>query len=409
MKNTFQEFYTPSDDDFEKLWKKAIFVFDTNILLNLYRYSETTRNELFNFMKRFTKRIWIPHQVALEFHKNRINVILEKDNFYKDIKNLLENSMDNLKVSFGKFREKFKKHQHFNYDEILKDYETLNTKTIKDLQNNRDNHPDYLKDDTILKNISELFADKVGEAFEVDKLESIYKDGIKRYKEKIPPGYEDEIDKKGNSKFGDLILWRQILEKAKKNKTDVILLSDDRKGDWWNKVKNNTFGPRPDLLKEFNSETQQNIYMYQSERFMKYSEKYYKGIFDENSINEAREIRIQDESDHSQATPLQRKYLLIKELGSKIAKRLLINNNNKDMTAYELAAMRNYLTHKPLNNYNLFDNQFLEEAALENEKEYRMIFDNLSEHKINENYEIIDEKTEIDNDIQDDLKNPEKE
>lgn len=51
----------------EKVWKDGIIVFDTNVLLNLYRYSEEARDELLELMKSFQKRLWMPYQVGLEF------------------------------------------------------------------------------------------------------------------------------------------------------------------------------------------------------------------------------------------------------------------------------------------------------------------------------------------------------
>ena len=43
MKATFSNFYTPSDQDFSDLWDNAAIAFDTNVLLNLYRYTDQTR------------------------------------------------------------------------------------------------------------------------------------------------------------------------------------------------------------------------------------------------------------------------------------------------------------------------------------------------------------------------------
>jgi len=50
LKNLFPGHYKPSEEEFQKLWDKCIFVFDTNILLNVYRYSEKTRDRLFEIL-----------------------------------------------------------------------------------------------------------------------------------------------------------------------------------------------------------------------------------------------------------------------------------------------------------------------------------------------------------------------
>ena len=48
MRETIREFLELNEDEKKQLWGSAIFVFDTNVLLNLYRYSDNTRNQLFN-------------------------------------------------------------------------------------------------------------------------------------------------------------------------------------------------------------------------------------------------------------------------------------------------------------------------------------------------------------------------
>ncbi len=49
-----------------RIAEQALFVFDTNVLLNLYRYQSGTRDELLNVLAQLSDRIWIPHHVALE-------------------------------------------------------------------------------------------------------------------------------------------------------------------------------------------------------------------------------------------------------------------------------------------------------------------------------------------------------
>jgi hypothetical protein len=51
-------------------------VFDTNVLLNLYRLPDGPDSTLKVFGQ-IQERLWIPHQVALEFQTNRITVISE--------------------------------------------------------------------------------------------------------------------------------------------------------------------------------------------------------------------------------------------------------------------------------------------------------------------------------------------
>jgi hypothetical protein len=51
MRTTFSHYYVPSDKDFAKLWDEAIFAFDANVLLNLYRYTDQTCAVLMSLME----------------------------------------------------------------------------------------------------------------------------------------------------------------------------------------------------------------------------------------------------------------------------------------------------------------------------------------------------------------------
>ena len=77
MRNVIKEFLEPSNTDKRQLWEKAVFVFDTNVLLNLYRYSSKTRNSLLDAFESLKERVWIPYQVAHEFMRRR-----EQENMY---------------------------------------------------------------------------------------------------------------------------------------------------------------------------------------------------------------------------------------------------------------------------------------------------------------------------------------
>ena len=86
MRTIIKEFLEPSNDEKSEIWENCVFVFDTNVLLNLYRYSAKTRKSLLDAFENYKNRVWIPYQVAYEFMKKRCEVIYETVNKYKQIK-----------------------------------------------------------------------------------------------------------------------------------------------------------------------------------------------------------------------------------------------------------------------------------------------------------------------------------
>ena len=124
----------------------------------------------------------------------------------------------------------------------------------------------------------------------------MYKEGEKRYTNKIPPGYCDEKNKKDRGKrslYGDLIVWKQTILQSKDKKQNVIFVTDDHKEDWWNKV-NGKHSPRKELIKEFLSETGQKILIYDSKRFLEFANKNKELKVSQRTIKEVEKIRTAD-------------------------------------------------------------------------------------------------------------------
>lgn len=68
MKNIFPGYSRKSEEDIKKMWEKSTLIFDANVLLNLYRYSDSTRDTILDLIEKFSDRIWLPHQSALEYN-----------------------------------------------------------------------------------------------------------------------------------------------------------------------------------------------------------------------------------------------------------------------------------------------------------------------------------------------------
>jgi len=295
MKNKFFGYYPLNDEEFTDLWNNCVFSFDTCVLLNLYRYSKNTSDELIKLLHSVSDRIWIPYQVGLEYHRNRLGVIYDQIPFYNVLINEIKKESDQLQETIYKIVGKGK-HPLIDSEDIVKKFSLVCDETIALLEEKRKNHPDLLQNDTILEDLSDLLLDRVGDPYSDEKFREIIKDGKKRFIEKIPPGYQDSSDKPGDKQYGDLILWNQIIDYSTINEKPIIFVIDDRKEDWWLKKSGKTLGPRPELLQEFYLHTKNRIYIYSSDRFMKYAEEYLGEEVDKGSIDEVQKVREHDES-----------------------------------------------------------------------------------------------------------------
>lgn len=289
MKKLFPGYFSLTKDEFETLWNKGTFIFDTNILLHFYRYNEETYKEYTEKIfknDRIKDRIWIPYQVCEEFLRNR-NKVIEEQNFIADKvreqwKICKDDFLGKIKGYIGVNPKKLVEIINKSFEDEMQHLEPLISKNIS-----KDN-------DSILKFIEEFTYDKIGERFENNELEEIYKEGKQRYNLENPPGYEDK-NKKGNDKYGDLVIWKQILKQVQNNKSDpkfkhIIFVIDDGKEDWWLKEKGETKGPRPELVYEIKQAGASLFYMYNLEGFLKYAKQYLNIEFSKALEEEIKEI-----------------------------------------------------------------------------------------------------------------------
>jgi hypothetical protein len=308
MKEQMIGFYKPSDSEFKEMWDTATFVLDTNVLLNLYRYPAKASQELLGALEKLSDRLWLPYHAALEFQRNRPYVIAEQKKRFAEVRKSIQETKDSL---FGKFcqLQLKKKHSSINVSAFTNDFEKLTDtfmNTLKELEGTQRN---VHNEDLMRGNIDKLFSGKIGPLkFDQEMLANIYKEGDKRNEVEMPPGYMDEKkeqSRKSDSfqygglvykrKYGDLILWKQIIAYAKENKVKkLVLVTDDEKRDWWWIVDSQgekTIGPRPELVEEIKREGQvEFFYMYNSGQFLKYSKKYLQVEVSDESINQVREI-----------------------------------------------------------------------------------------------------------------------
>lgn len=138
-----------------------------------------------------------------------------------------------------------------------------------------------------------MFNGKITSPFTKEELESIFSEGKKRYEEKIPPGYEDEKNKDDTKKYGDLVLWKQVIQKANELQKDVIFITDERKIDWWWKLKDGRImGPRQELIAEIKEIANVNFHMYSSERFLSYGQTFLKEKINQSALKEIETMKL---------------------------------------------------------------------------------------------------------------------
>ena len=327
MKTQFAMYYAPSETELKAIWQGALIVLDANVLLNLYRYSPSTRDELFDLLDSLKTQLWLPNQAALEFHRNRPNVILAEGRTYSDAK-------EQAAILLKRFDED-RSHPFLSKKLASEVRRTLGA-LEEEMTEGHASHRGSVTRDAILDRITTLFDGRVGTPYTEDALVAKEKEAKKRYERDTPPGYKDRDSKDDARKYGDAILWFQILDRAKSAKQNVILVTDDRKSDWWWQATGGepTLGPRPELRKEFHDVTEQRFFMYKPHRFMKYAKEHLERSVNEEAIQEAKKR----ESTQRTIINVSREKLVDNLEGlTRVEKLVLILYYSEEMTMREIA------------------------------------------------------------------------
>lgn len=188
MRDLFPGYYSMNDVELNELWGTCIFVFDANTLLNLYRYSKDSRNLLLQIMEHVADRIWIPYQIAWEYHKNLGEIIHKQENEYDRIAQTVDNAVQSLNNGLVSLR-----HSNIEINKITELFNQLGLDVRKELDVQKENQPNL---DELKNQLNILIGNKVGRFYSQDELDKIYADGKSRYERQIPPGFEDLKEKR---------------------------------------------------------------------------------------------------------------------------------------------------------------------------------------------------------------------
>lgn len=282
MKKLFPEYYRVNKKDLQERFKDLVFVFDANVLLDIFRLDQSITKEIFDVIKRYSSQIVIPYHAAEEYNKKihivllqQLDKIVAAQKAFDGFVQLLEAKRNQPYISSSS-------------NEKLKD--------LKDsIQQDFDIQSKYLQEQLLhgeLQNkMSLLLEGKVLAPFTVDEIETIKKEGENRYNNKIPPGWKDNT--KGENSYGDLINWKEILRFAKDNQKSVVFVTSDQKEDWVCKYQGKTICPHYELLREFYQSvdnTQLIFHIYTLDRFLKFVHDQDKTLISEGTVKQVRDI-----------------------------------------------------------------------------------------------------------------------
>ncbi|MFI0961016.1 PIN-like domain-containing protein [Streptomyces sp. NPDC021080] len=238
-----EAYRTPVSSDYERLFQVGLIALDTNVLLNLYRSNERTRKDTFAVLDRLRDRLWVPHQVLVEFWRNRALPSVRGHHHSKAQE--VSASLNKASRSVHDALDRWMKDVHLSSDEEVRrridsSRSTLNgtlekLKSLIQEQAQKDavGGTAVTHGDPILRELEGLLQGRIGEPLSVEEFGKAVREAQSRADSEIPPGYADFQSKSPEQAAGDYILWKQLLDEVEKRKQDVLMVTGDVKEDWW--------------------------------------------------------------------------------------------------------------------------------------------------------------------------------
>jgi hypothetical protein len=285
-------FFDPAPvlDDF---LRQATVILDTNVLLDLYRLSPESRESTLNVLHAVRNRVWLPHQVGVEFYRNLDNVRGEIGGAYDAARKMIRGLADSVAGPKGHFRE----------GRAFEETRTAVRKAIDASAKALADQLDHLQaadpacidphDDAVLRRIEGTFAGRTGQRPDFVTLADRAERFVSRASMQIPPGYTDLGKGSAMQAAGDYLVWCEVLDHAHGAKTDVLFVTGDGKDDWWDGPRGRRTGPRKELIHEFISVTGRAYHQVTHARFVERAQTVLRTKVDRVAVEEIRTVERQ--------------------------------------------------------------------------------------------------------------------
>lgn len=289
LRGDFEHFYPLGDDYVETAIRSGLVTPDTNVLLALYRFQGKAREQLFGALEKLGDSLWVPHQVGLEFHRRRLDVIDEQANYLKSTRAELDRLIKDLRATMGKFgtRIGLDKDRGDGISGAITNLQTRLTAEVTAAQKANNVRLRDHDSDPVLEQLEVLLDNRVGARMKPKELKAARKEARRRVAERIPPGYEDA----GKADpTGDYLIFRQVMQEAKKRQRPLVFVTDDEKPDWYRRKGDLVLGARHELRDEMMTEAGVQLAIMTTEDFLLNAKKYLEADVSPETVDQAKEL-----------------------------------------------------------------------------------------------------------------------
>lgn len=306
MKSSFQGYYSPDANDLKVLWSEGIFVFDTNVLLHLYRVPEATRTQMLSALRALKGRIWLPRHVGIEYQRRRLEAIHTAHYKAAAVLKEIDKSLDSYESAVRNAELEKRGVKDANAPlEMIRAQAMKVRATVAATLAGQLSPTDH---DVIRDEVDALFEGRVGPAPDNQAHVSAWDDqGKGRFAMKRGPGFADSAKAEGEDasfyaqglsyqrQFGDLYIWLQLLDHVRSEPVkNIVFVTQDGKEDWWRIApgkdpKRPRLAPLESLAEEVRAAGADRFWMYQLDTFLREAEKQLKIKVSDLTIEDAQQ------------------------------------------------------------------------------------------------------------------------
>ena len=247
MKHTFFGYYKDLDISQVINTDNAIIVLDSTVLCNLYGFNPNVWKPILDMLEEKKDLLWLPYNMAYDYHKNIIPRLTQKIQFLTSIKNRLKQSeelLKNIPIEHSIFH-KYTIESKNIFQTLIKEIAYLRSKGKKNSE--------------LREAIASLYTGRIGVPYNDPDSDSF---NIKSY-----PSVNEADAITGNKSItsnkcpdsslqnkDDIILHTLINLSNDKNK-DIIYVTSEPSQYWSIFIGNTSFGPNPDHQNYFQKNT----------------------------------------------------------------------------------------------------------------------------------------------------------
>jgi len=269
----FEGYRTPTQEDYRRLLNEGLVVPDANVLLNLYRYHSQTQTDLLQVLEKLGDRLFVPHQVLVEFWHNRESALRDRqdtaESTIEALKHQSEQTIAALRAWANRIALAPEKLAELE-GELQKGFGALTDAITELTEADEVERSPNTNTDPVLARLETILTGRVGAPPKPEAKEAAVKEALRRIEAEEPPGYKDK-NKDDDSAVGDYLVWTEVLHEAEQRSAEVLLVTGDVKDDWWRRERGETRGPRLELVTEMKKRAGVELFMLRPESLLRHA------------------------------------------------------------------------------------------------------------------------------------------